>query len=120
MPQRLLKLPDYAGDYDHPGYGGITITLAEGNLHWAYRGMSRPLGIGTTIRWSCPRQPAACCLTGSPLSFSTDREGNIASLAAPLEPLVKDVVFTYTAAGDCTNPALGQHCTRAFRAMEAR
>ena len=58
--QRPLRLLDYAGDYDHPGYGGITITLAEGNLHWAYRGMSRPLGIGTTIRWSCPRQPAAC------------------------------------------------------------
>jgi hypothetical protein len=36
-------LADYAGDYDHPGYGRITITHAEGKLNWAYRGMSEPL-----------------------------------------------------------------------------
>ena len=36
-------LADYAGDYDHPGYGRITITHAEGKLTWAYRGMSEPL-----------------------------------------------------------------------------
>jgi CubicO group peptidase (beta-lactamase class C family) len=34
-------LADYAGDYDHPGYGRMTIT--QGKLHWAYRGMSEPL-----------------------------------------------------------------------------
>jgi hypothetical protein len=32
------------------------------------------------------------------ISFFTDREGNIASLAAPFEPLVKDIVFTRVAA----------------------
>jgi len=31
--QRPLRLLDYAGDYDHPGYGGITIIRAEGNFH---------------------------------------------------------------------------------------
>jgi CubicO group peptidase (beta-lactamase class C family) len=36
-------LADYAGDYDHPGYGRITITHTEGKLHWAYRGISEPL-----------------------------------------------------------------------------
>jgi hypothetical protein len=34
-------LADYAGDYEHPGYGRITITYAEGKLHWAFRGMRR-------------------------------------------------------------------------------
>ena len=48
------------------------------------------------------------------ISFSTDREGNIASLAAPFEPLVKDIVFTRIPAGDCTNPAFRQHCTGTF------
>jgi CubicO group peptidase (beta-lactamase class C family) len=32
-------LADYAGDYEHPGYGRIAITHAEGQLNWAYRGM---------------------------------------------------------------------------------
>ena len=53
------------------------------------------------------------------ISFSTDREGDIASLAAPFEPLVKDIVFTRIPGGDCTNPAFGQHCT-ARSAAEAR
>src|SRR5262252_3377237 len=36
-------LADYADDYEHPGYGRITITHAEGKLHWAFRGMSELL-----------------------------------------------------------------------------
>jgi CubicO group peptidase (beta-lactamase class C family) len=47
-------LADYAGDYDHPGYGRITITHGEGTL---------------TIRSSCPRRPAACCPTGLRFHF---------------------------------------------------
>jgi hypothetical protein len=36
-------LVDYAGEYEHPGDGRITITHANGKLHWAFRGMSEPL-----------------------------------------------------------------------------
>jgi Domain of unknown function (DUF3471) len=36
-------LADYAGDYDHPGYGWTTIALGEGKLLWTYRGMSEPV-----------------------------------------------------------------------------
>jgi hypothetical protein len=50
QPRR--DLADYAGDYEHPGYGRITITHVEGKLHWAFR------RIGTTIRSSCPRHPS--------------------------------------------------------------
>ena len=32
------------------------------------------------------------------ITFLTDREGNIVSLSAPLEPMVKDIVFTRLAA----------------------
>jgi len=39
---------------------------------------------------------------------------HIASLAAPFEPLVKDVVFACIPAGDCKNPAFRQHCTGTF------
>ena len=75
---------DYAGDYDHPGYGRMAITHLEGKLNRAYRGMSAPLG---------HRHFDTLGLPEAPISFSTDREGNIASLAAPLEALVKGIVF---------------------------
>ena len=96
-------LADYAGDYDHPGYGRITITHAEGTLNWAYRGMSEPLAHRHYDTFELPEAPARLLPDRLTITFCTDREGNIASLAAPFQPLVKDIVFTRSAAGDCTN-----------------
>ena len=107
-------LADYAGDYDHPGYGRITITHAEGKLNWAYRGMSEPLAHRHYDTFELPEAPGRLLPDRFAISFSTDREGNIASLAAPFEPLVKDIVFTRIAAGDCTNPVFRQRCTGTF------
>jgi CubicO group peptidase (beta-lactamase class C family) len=98
-------LADYAGDYEHPGYGRITITYAEGKLHWAFRGMSGPLAHRHYDMFELAEatdSPGDLLPDQLTLSFSTDREGNIASVAVPLEPLVKDSVFTRIAAGDST------------------
>ena len=108
-------LADYAGDYDHPGYGRITITHADGKLNWAYRGMSEPLAHRHYDTFELPEAPGRLLPDRLTISFFIDREGNIASLAAPFEPLVKDIVFARIAAGDCTNPAFRQHCTGAYR-----
>jgi hypothetical protein len=83
-------LADY-GDYEHPGYGRIAITHAAGKLHWAFRGMSGPLAHRHNDTFESPGGLLA-------LSFSTDREGNIASMAVPFEPLVKDIAFARIAA----------------------
>jgi CubicO group peptidase (beta-lactamase class C family) len=107
-------LADYAGDYEHPGYGRITITHAEGKLNWAYRGMFEPLAHRHYDTFELPEAPGRLLPDRLAISFSTDREGNIASLAAPFEPLVKDIVFTRSPAGDCTDPAFRQHCTGTF------
>src|SRR5713226_8293876 len=107
-------LADYAGDYEHPGYGRITITHAESKLNWAYRGMSEPLAHRHYDTFELPEAPSRLLPDRLALSFSTDREGNIASLAAPFEPLVKDIVFTRVASGDCTSPAFRQRCLGTF------
>ncbi len=91
------ELTDYAGDYEHPGYGRIAITHAEGRLRWAFRGMSEPLAHRHHDTFELPESPASPggLLPGRlPLAFSIDRGGNIASVAVPFEPLVKDIVFT--------------------------
>jgi CubicO group peptidase (beta-lactamase class C family) len=103
--QPARDLPDYAGDYEHPGYGRITITHAEGKLYWAFRGMSEPLAhrhYDTFELPEAPESPGGLLPGQLAVSFSTDREGNIASVAVPFEPLVKDIVFTRIAVGDCT------------------
>ena len=101
--QPTHDLADYAGDYEHPGYGRITITQAEGKLHWAFRGMSEPLTHRHYDTFELPDAPVSPggLLPGRlTLSFSTDRDGNIARVAVPFEPLVKDIVFTRMAAGE--------------------
>jgi CubicO group peptidase (beta-lactamase class C family) len=104
QPSRALG--DYTGDYEHPGYGRITITHSEGKLHWAFRGMSEPLAhrhYDTFELPDAPESPGGLLPGRLALSFSTDREGNIASVAIPFEPLVKDIVFARMMAGDCTS-----------------
>jgi hypothetical protein len=49
------------------------------------------------------------------ITFLTDREGNIVSLSAPLEPIVKDIVFVRLAPGDCTDAAFRARCVGSFK-----
>lgn len=105
--QPSRDLSDYAGDYEHPGYGRITITHAGGKLHWAFRGMSEPLAHRHYDTFELPEAPESpgSLLPGQlPVSFSTDRDGIIAGVAVPFEPLVKDIAFTRIVACDCTSP----------------
>jgi hypothetical protein len=97
----------------------MTITHAEGKLRWAFRGMSDLLTHRHHDTFELPEQPDAPgrLLPGRlALSFSTDRDGNMTSLAAPFEPLVKDIVFTRVPGGDCVDPAFRQRCTGSFSA----
>jgi hypothetical protein len=107
-------LADYAGDYDHRGYGRITIAHAEGKMNWEYRGMSEPLAHRHYDMFELTEAPGRLLPDRLAISFSTDREGNIASLAAPFEPFVKDIVFTRVAGADCMEPAFRQRCTGTF------
>jgi hypothetical protein len=70
--------------------------------------MSEPLAHRHYDTFELPEAPEAPgrLLPGRlAISFFTDREGGIASLVAPLEPLVKDIVFVRIPADDCTDPA---------------
>lgn len=92
-------LTNYAGDYDHPGYGRITITLADSTLHWAFRGMSEPLTHRQDDTFELPERPESPggLLPGRlAVSFSANDDGNIASLAVPFDPAVNAIVFTRT------------------------
>ena len=84
-------LADYAGDYAHPGYGRMAITHAGDELRWEYRGMSEPLAHRHYDTFELPEASGRLLPDRLAISFSTDREGNIAMLSAPLEPLVKDI-----------------------------
>jgi hypothetical protein len=86
-------------------------------LHWAFRGMSEMLAHRHYHTFELPEAPESPgrLLPGRlAISFSTDREGNITSLAVPFEPFVKDITFTRTPGGDCMDPTFRQRCTGTF------
>ncbi len=108
-------LADYVGDYEHPGYGRIAIRQAGEALRWAYRGMSAALDHRHYDTFDLPEAPERLLPDRLPITFVTDREGNIARLSAPFEPLVADIVFERVASGDCTDAAFRKSCTGVFR-----
>ncbi|MDO3408949.1 serine hydrolase [Saccharibacillus sp. CPCC 101409] len=82
------ELEEYAGEYEHPGYGGVTITAKDGGLHMKYHNNEMKVShlhydIFTFELFGGPH----------PLSFATGVDGGISSLSIPFEPSVDPIVF---------------------------
>lgn len=108
-------LSAYAADYAHPAYGVISIREQDGALHWSWRGMGAPLSHWHFETFVTPEIIDQLHPDNIPITFQTDREGNIVHLSVPLEPMVKDIVFERRAAGDCLDPAFRARCVGHFR-----
>src|SRR5262245_52475949 len=109
------ELAAYAGDYGHPAYGVMSIKEQAGALHWSWRGMLAAMTHRHYETFELPEAPDRLLPDRLAITFLTDREGNIVSLSAPLEPMVKDIVFTRLAAGDCTDAAFRSRCVGIFK-----
>jgi CubicO group peptidase (beta-lactamase class C family) len=109
------NLPEYAGDYEHPAYGIMSIKEDGGALHWSWRGMLASMAHRHYETFELPEFPDRLLPDRLAITFLTDREGNIVSLSAPLEPMVRDIVFARLAAGDCTDAAFRARCVGIFK-----
>jgi CubicO group peptidase (beta-lactamase class C family) len=109
------ELAAYVGEYDHPAYGVMSVTIQGGELHWTWRGMFAALIHRHFETFELPAPPDRLLPDRLAITFLTDRNGDIVSLSAPLEPAVKDIVFTRLAAGDCTDPAFRARCVGHFK-----
>jgi Domain of unknown function (DUF3471) len=108
-------LAEYAARYEHPAYGTMSIEAQGGALHWSWRGMQSTLEHRHFETFETPLVPDRLHPDRLAITFLTDRDGNVVSLSAPLEPMVKDIVFTRLAAGACTDPAFRRTCVGVFR-----
>ncbi len=82
-------LEAYAGEFVHPAYGLITITVKNGGLVMDYKGFVSPLA-----PWHYETfRVAESDLADEKLTFQTDTKGKVAAVSSPLEPAVKDIVF---------------------------
>jgi CubicO group peptidase (beta-lactamase class C family) len=83
------ELADYAADYEHPAYGVMSITEQGGVLHWSWRGMFATMVHRHYETFELPEVPDRLSPDKLAITFLTNREGNIVSVSAPLEPWSK-------------------------------
>jgi len=87
------ELKDYAGRYENPGYGVITIELAGDGLSAALNHLSFPLQHYEYDVFEAPPNSTGAVDIGK-VRFLTNMSGDIDGIAAPFEPDAPEIVFT--------------------------
>jgi hypothetical protein len=108
-------LAAYAGDYENPAYGVMSIKKDGEALDWSWRGMFATMNHRHYETFELPEIKDRLLPDQLAITFLTDREGNIISLSTPLEPMVKDIVFARLAAGECTDPGFRARCVGRYQ-----
>jgi CubicO group peptidase (beta-lactamase class C family) len=97
-------LADYAGEYEHPGYGTLAVQHKDGKLGFTFNDIETPLE-----HWNYDvfnglkgKDPA---FEDEKIKFNLGTEGEIKSVQIVLEPAVKAIVFTRKADRLLTDPA---------------
>jgi len=85
-------LPEYAGDYEHPGYGVARVETEGDGLKLTYNRLTTPLRHFHYDVFQAPENPLNP-LQLALVNFATNLQGEIAGLAVPLEASVKEIVF---------------------------
>jgi len=85
-------LAEYAGDYEHPGYGVARVETEGDGLKFTYNRLTTPLKHFHYDVFQAPEAPLNP-LQRTFVNFATNLQGEIVSLTVPLEPNVKEIVF---------------------------
>ena len=88
-------LEEYAGDYEHAGYGPLQIEVHDGRLVSVYNGIRATLDHWHYEVFNAPKadnDPALAELDLR-LQFRTNFKGYVNAVAVPLEPSVEPIVF---------------------------
>ncbi len=83
-------LEEYAGDYQHPGYGTMAISVQDGKLQAHFNDIEFRVEPYHYEIFEFHYDLLDMHIKGS---FTTDEKGNVSRLALPLEPSVKEIVF---------------------------
>jgi CubicO group peptidase (beta-lactamase class C family) len=107
------SLEDYVGEYEHPGYGILTIGLVEGVLELTYNRMTKSLA-----HWHYDvfeaQDDEGFDIGGTKFQFRTDVDGRIVQVAAPFEPEAGDIVFVKRADDRLSDPEYLQRFTGSY------
>ncbi|MEH1845025.1 MAG: serine hydrolase [Nostoc sp.] len=90
LTQPSHPLEDYIGDFEHPAYGVFSVEINDNHLTATHNSIIYKLEhyhYDIFVESELGDKPEL-------ISFLTDTKGNITSVAVPLEPTVKEILFT--------------------------
>jgi len=86
-----LAQRDYVGEYEHPGYGRISVSHENKRLRLSYNALTYRLAHHHYDVFELTRPNSE---EDWKASFRLDKDGKITAVAIPFEPAVDDIVFT--------------------------
>jgi hypothetical protein len=99
------KLEEYAGDYEHPGYGALKVAVAGDHLEMTYNGITAPLEHWHYEVWNGKEGAKDPTFENMKIQFQGDLQGNVSAVSAPFEPQVKAIVFEKKPDARLSDPA---------------
>jgi len=99
------KLAEYAGDYEHPGYGQLQVTTVGDHLELTYNGITAPMEHWHYEVWNGKSGAKDPTFENIKFLFQGDVKSNVAAVSAQFEPQVKDIVFTRKPDARLSDPA---------------
>jgi CubicO group peptidase (beta-lactamase class C family) len=87
-------LKEYAGEYEHPGYGIIRVELEGDKLRFTFNGIDTPLEHWHFEVWNALKNPKDPALVDVKVQFLTGVKGFVEGLSVPFETRIKPIVFS--------------------------
>ncbi|MFP4082262.1 MAG: serine hydrolase [Candidatus Aminicenantes bacterium] len=115
------SLESYEGEYEHPAYGIIPITVKENSLTGKFN--SFPF---TLEHWHydvfkvAEEESKISPIENLQVTFHTNSKGDINRLSVPLEPSVSAIVFTKKAPQEMKDPEFLSQFTGEYEVMEMK
>ncbi|MEM1181101.1 MAG: serine hydrolase [Acidobacteriota bacterium] len=97
-------LGEYVGEYDHPGYGTVTVEQVDAGLRYTFNGISAPLEHWHYDVFKSGLNPEDPTFKDIKAQFRGNFDGQIAELLLPFEPSASAIVFVKQASGQLTDP----------------
>lgn len=87
------SLDAYVGDYHHPGYGRLKISIAGEGLELTYNGIVSPLEHWHYNVWNGAETDGDPTFENEKFLFRSDVDGNIAAVESTFEPSAAPILF---------------------------
>lgn len=98
-------LADYAGDYEHAGYGVASVQMKDGRLELTYNRMAIPFEHWHYDVFSGLETSSEVIGKGLKIQFLMNIRGEIDRLEMPLEPSIAPIVFSRKPDAQLSDPA---------------